>query len=335
MVLTYCDGLIFFDNKQKIILLQQYKKGVFHLFIKIAGYLFLVLLLVVFTAPPGYAQNNNGTVNQKRLNTVIIAESVVATAGTIALHYLWYKKFPKSRFHFFNDNAEWMSMDKIGHATTAYNFSAIQYDMMRWSGVDNKKAAWIGGLTALGLQTMIEIFDGYSQKWGFSKGDMLANILGSTLFVSQQLAWGEQRMRLKFSFHKTIYSKYNPAELGTNKWQSWLKDYNGQTYWLSINPASFMKSSTSFPQWLNVSAGMGADGMIGARTNPLKIGNVSIPDFKRTRTYLFSLDADLRRINNPQMDPHVLLSVPNAFKIPAPTLSFKKDSTVKFHWLYY
>ena len=159
---------------------------------KIVQYPFFILIFFALMGEPCHAQNNNNF-NRSRFNTVVITESIVATAGTIALHYLWYKKFPKSRFHLFNDNAEWLSMDKIGHATTAYNFSAIQYDLMRWSGVDNKKAAWVGGLTALGLQTMIEIFDGFSQKWGFSKGDMLANIIGSSLFVSQQLAWGEDR----------------------------------------------------------------------------------------------------------------------------------------------
>lgn len=290
--------------------------------------------LLSFPAQQVAAQPHNG-VNNGRLKGVVITEAVLATAGTIALHYLWYKKFPKSRFHFFNDNAEWMYMDKIGHATTAYSFSAIQYDMMRWSGVDNKKAAWIGGLTALGLQTMIEIFDGFNSQWGFSKGDMLANITGSALFVAQQLAWGEQRARLKFSFHKTIYSKYNPKELGANKWQSWLKDYNGQTYWLSINPASFMKSNTSFPQWLNVNMGIGASGMIGARTNPAKIGELVIPEFKRQHRFLFSFDADLKRIDNRNNDPRVLLTVPNVLKFPAPALEFKKDSAVKFHWIYY
>ncbi len=295
------------------------------------------LLIIVFLATachPAAAQQVNG-VNRGRLTGVVVTEAVLTTAGTIALHYLWYKKFPKSRFHFFNDNAEWLTMDKIGHATTAYNFSAIQYDVMRWSGVDNKKAAWVGGLTALGLQTMIEIFDGFSSGWGFSKGDMLANITGSALFVAQQLAWGQQRARLKFSFHKTIYSKYNPAELGANKWQSWLKDYNGQTYWLSVNPASFLKSSTSFPQWLNISAGIGADGMIGARTNPAMIGNVKIPEFKRQHRFLLSADVDLKRIDNQNMDPHLLLTVPNVLKIPAPALSFQKDKPLSVHWLYW
>ncbi len=294
-----------------------------------------LLMLLILVQPCAHAQQMPGQVNNGRLKAVVITEAVLATAGTIALHFLWYKKFPKSRFHLFNDNAEWLHMDKIGHATTAYNFSAIQYDMMRWSGVNNKNAAWIGGLTAVGLQTMIEIFDGFSAEWGFSKGDMLANIAGSALFVAQQLAWGEQRARMKFSFHKTIYSRYNPKELGANKWQRWLKDYNGQTYWLSINPASFMKSNTSFPNWLNVSLGVGAEGMIGARSNPSKIGNLTIPAFERKQRYLFSLDADLKRIDNPQMDPRVLLTVPNALKFPAPALSVKKGAPARFHWLYY
>jgi uncharacterized protein YfiM (DUF2279 family) len=300
---------------------------------KLTTKLLIFVLLFSFASQEVRAQQSS--VNQGRLNGVIITEAAITTGVTIALHYLWYKKFPKSKFHLFNDNAEWMSMDKIGHATTAYNVSAIQYDVMRWSGVDNTRAAWIGGITALGLQTMVEIFDGFNAQWGFSKGDMLANITGSALFVAQQLAWGEQRARLKFSFHKTIYAKYNKGELGSNKWQSWLKDYNGQTYWLSINPASFMKSSTSFPQWLNVSVGMGADGMIGARTNPSKIGDMVIPEFKRQHRFLFSVDADLKRIDNKNMDPHILLTVPNVMKLPVPALEFKKGVPMKYHWLYY
>jgi Predicted periplasmic lipoprotein (DUF2279) len=302
---------------------------------KIFRGLLLLLIINTIAVNSGHCQDNSNTVNKGRLRTVIITETVITTAAMVGLHYLWYKKFPHSRFHLFNDNAEWLHMDKIGHAATAYNVSGIQYDMMRWAGVDNKKAAWIGGATALGIQTIVEIFDGFSQKWGFSKGDMLANILGSALFVAQQQGWGEQRIRMKFSFHKTIYSKYAPAELGANKWQRWLKDYNGQTYWLSVNPSSFMKSNTSFPRWLSASFGMGAEGMIGARSNPSMIGNVAIPEFKRIRKYLFSVDADLKRINNEQMDPKVFLSVPNSLKMPAPTLTFKKDAPVKFNWLYF
>jgi uncharacterized protein YfiM (DUF2279 family) len=281
------------------------------------------------------AQSNDLPYSPKRLRTVVISEVAISTAAMIGLHYLWYKKFPRSRFHLFNDNGEWLAMDKVGHAVTAYNLSAIQCDLMRWSGVSNTKAAWIGGLTALGVQTIVEIFDGFSTHWGFSKGDMLANITGAAIFTAQQLAWKDQRVRLKFSFHKTLFAQYNPGELGNNIWQRWIKDYNGQTYWLSINPYSFMKSSTSFPAWLNFNVGYGADGMIAARTNPKQVGQIDVPEFKRQRQFYFSIDADLKRIDKNNINPQVLLNVPNILKIPAPALEFKKDSAVKFHWLYF
>ncbi len=273
--------------------------------------------------------------NQARFNTVVITETVLSTIGLIGLNYLWYKKFPHSRFHFFNDGKEWLNMDKAGHATTAYNMSTLQYNMMRWSGVKNNTAIWVGGLTALGFQTIIEILDGYSTKWGFSVTDMLANILGTTLFMSQQFAFNEQRVQLKFSFHKTIYPAYYPAGLGKNKWQSWLKDYNGQTYWLTINPSTFMKTNTGFPKWLNASFGYGAEGMIGANNNPSIINGKAIPHFERYRQFYFSLDADLNRIDLKNTSPKALLSLPRLIKIPFPALEFNRKTAVKYHWLYF
>jgi hypothetical protein len=100
--------------------------------------------------------------------------------------------------------------------------------------------------------------------------------------------------------------------------KSWLKDYNGQNYWLSVNPASFLSSNTSFPQWLNLSVGIGAEGMIGARTNPSKIGNVSIPTFKRQHRFLFSADVDLKRIDNPDMEPPCFAFDTECLKVPGP-----------------
>jgi hypothetical protein len=40
-----------------------------------------------------------------------------------------------------------------------------------------------------------------------------------------------------------------------------LKDYNGQTYWLSVNLHSFYKGS-KIPKWLNLAIGYGANGML-------------------------------------------------------------------------
>jgi hypothetical protein len=44
-----------------------------------------------------------------------------------------------------------------------------------------------------------------------------------------------KRITPKFSFHTTQYAQYRPNVLGSSLAEQILKDYNGQTYWLSVN----------------------------------------------------------------------------------------------------
>jgi hypothetical protein len=273
--------------------------------------------------------------NPGRVTGTIIVESAIGTAVTIGLSYLWYRKFPHSRFHFFNDNAEWLQVDKFGHAATAYNIAAIQSDVLHWGGVRSGTAALIGTGTALAFMSMIEILDGHSTKWGFSKGDMLANIAGCLLFEGQQLLWRQQRISLKFSYHGTIFPQYYPAELGSNLPERMLKDYNGQSYWLSFNIASFLPASTRFPQWLNVAVGYGAEGMIGARDNPTERDGQSIPYFRRYRQFYFSFDTDLYRIDGLSPLAATLLKVNRTIRTPSPALEWNEVQGLMFHPLYY
>ncbi len=96
-----------------------------------------------------------------------------------------------------------------------------------------------------------------------------------------------------------------------------------------------MKNSTDFPKWLNVSFGHSASGMIGATKNPTKIGDKNIPYFKRQRKYFLSLDANFNRLDIANTSPKALLSLPSIIKMPAPALQITKDSSVKFHLLYF
>jgi hypothetical protein len=275
--------------------------------------------------------NGSNSFNRSRFTTVVISEAAVATLATIGLQYLWYKNFPRSRFHFFNDNAEWLNMDKVGHATTAYNVSAIQYNIMRWCGVKNNTSILVGGLTGLAYLTMIEISDGFSAEWGFSKGDMAANIMGTALFMGQQYGWGEQKVELRFSYHKSIFTKYNPSLLGNKLSSRLLKDYDGQTYWLSFNLSSFMPATSKFPKWINADLGYGADGMVGARTNPTSVNGKEIPSYVRQRKLLFAPGFAFNRTGFPAYP-----SWNNIFRIPAPALEWKlKTNAVKGYFLYY
>lgn len=298
----------------------------------------LVLLLFTTGLPTLRAQDffkASPTYNPSRVTGTIIVESAIGVAVTIGLNYLWYKKFPHGKFHYFNDNGEWLQVDKVGHAATAYNIAAIQSDVLRWGGVRPGTSALIGTGVALGFMTMIEIMDGHSVHWGFSKGDMLANMAGCLLFEGQHLMWGEQRVSLKFSYHGTIFPQYYPAELGTNLPQRMLKDYNGQTYFLSFNIASFLPASSNFPRWLNVSVGYGAEGMIGAFKNPTEINGRPIPEFQRYRQWYLSFDTDLYRIDGLSPFAQTLLKVNRTVKTPAPALEWNEGEGVKFHLFYY
>ena len=226
-------------------------------------------------------------------------------------------------------------MDKAGHATTTYNIAAIQSDILHWGGVKPGTSALIGTLTSLGFMTMIEIMDGHSDKWGFSKGDMLANIAGCVLFEGQQLMWGQQRISLKYSYHHSLFAKYYPQELGRTMAQRMLKDYNGQTYWLSVNIGSFLPGNSGFPPWLNLSAGYGAEGMIGAVKNPKEVDGHSIPEFKRYRQFYLSFDTDLYRINNVSPFANTLLKLNRTFKTAAPALEWNAEQGAVWHWMYF
>lgn len=269
--------------------------------------------------------------NKERFNVVVISEAGIATLATIGLQYLWYKKFPRSRFHFFNDNNEWLNMDKIGHATSAYNIAAIQYNMMRWSGVNKSSSIWIAGGTALAYMSLIEIFDGFSTKWGFSKGDMLANIAGTAIFAAQQSIWQQQWMQLRFSYHNSIYAKYNPHELGENLPQRIIKDYNGQSYWLSFNISSFLSNKNNFPKMINADIGYGAQGMTGAVINPSVVDGKTIPSFTRQRKLFFGVTGAFVTKNNTPYSSWL-----NIIKVPSPVVEWNlKSSKIKFRPFYF
>lgn len=273
--------------------------------------------------------------NPDRLKGVVISELAGGLLISTGLYFLWYRKHPRTSFHFFNDNGEWLQMDKIGHMTTAYNIAVVQYDLMRWCGVDNGTSITVGSLTALGYLSIIEVLDGFSSKWGFSPGDMIANIAGTALFAAQQRGWSEQRVAMKFSYHGTIYPKYYPDELGKNWISRMIKDYNGQTYWLSLNLKSLMSSKSDFPSWLNASLGYGADGMIGARKNPEQYKGQSLPLFPRYRQFYLAPDIDMLRIPSNSGFFNGAAYLTQFIKFPAPALEWNTLNRWKFHPFYF
>jgi hypothetical protein len=272
------------------------------------------------------------SLNIHRRNSVIISEAVISAGVLVGLNQLWYADYARSDFHFINDNQEWLQMDKAGHVFSAYQLGSIGKNTLQWSGVSRKNQLIYGSTLGFVFLSAVEIFDGYSSKWGASVGDVVANASGTALFVSQELLWKEQRIVPKFSFHTTPYASVRPNVLGNSLNEQLLKDYNGQTYWLSFNVHSFFKQS-QIPKWLNVALGYGAEGMVTG--NNEFVNTIFLPESERIRQFYFSFDADLTKIETKSHLLKTFFTIFNTVKIPAPTLEIRGSQGLKFHYLYF
>lgn len=272
------------------------------------------------------------TLNIKRQNTVIVTEAALASATLIGLNQIWYADYSRSNFHFINDNNEWLQMDKVGHFYSAYHLGRFGAEALNWSGANSKKQLIYGAGIGFAFLAAVEVLDGYSSEWGASSGDIIANTTGTALYVSQELLWKEQRITPKFSFHTTQYANQRPDKLGTSLNEQILKDYNGQTYWLSVNLHSFAKE-TKIPKWLNVAFGYGADGML---TGNLQNDNLALAQNpERFRQFYLSFDLNLTKIETKLHFLKTIFSVFNTIKIPAPTLEYSANKGLKGHLLYF
>lgn len=298
---------------------------------------FLAILLI-FSVLHALGQDTitNEAKVRRNVRIVLYSEAGLYAVTMTGLYYAWYADYPQSDFHFFNDNKEWLQMDKIGHATTTYYVGSLGYEALRAAGLDEKHSIWYGGTLGLAFMTTVEVFDGFSEKWGFSWGDMAANTFGTGLFISQQLLWHEQRIKMKYSFHTTEYPKYRPDVLGENFPQQTIKDYNGQTYWLSCNFKSlFLNKESRFPAWLNFAFGYGADGMTGGFDNATEHNGKPIPHFDRTRQFYFSLDIDLTKIPTKNKFLKYTFKVLDIFKFPFPAIEYNSGDEWVWHWMYF
>ena len=285
----------------------------------------VLILIFCFVNNTLFASDSTSVFKKRKLIFATISIGLTSSS-LIYLNQIWYKPYKTSQFHTFNDNDEWLQMDKFGHIITNYQIARQVMHTMDWSGFTKKKQLLIGGLSGFGYMTAIELMDGYSVGWGFSWGDIASNALGSGFSIGQKILWNEQRMQLKISYSKSSLAQYNPNLLGKSFYEQILKDYNAQTYWLSINPSSFMKSDSKFPKWLNIAIGYGADGMLGAKTNNVVITdfNGNILSFNRYRQCYVSLDVDLTRIKTKSKVLKSFFTYLNIIKIPFPNIEFSE-----------
>ncbi|MCB0402496.1 MAG: DUF2279 domain-containing protein [Flavobacteriales bacterium] len=257
--------------------------------------------------------------------------------GTLAsLYTVWYQDNHRTGFHWTNDNAGWLQIDKYGHAYTCYLFGKLGMQSLRWAGVKDKKAVIYGGSFGFLFMTSVEILDAHYEEWGASPMDMVANASGGLLLVGQELAFKKQIVTYKFSYHHTDLAQYRPGVLGGTDFERLVEDYNGQTFWLSTNIRSIFPNKTWIPSWLNIAPGYGAYGMLAGEQNPLYAsdGNLLPPIF-RQRSYYVSLDIDWDKIPTESKFLKSVFFFLNFIKFPLPTYEVNSFGESRFHAFYF
>lgn len=293
-----------------------------------------ILLIFLFCTAYNSSAQQKDSIIPGRLRTVVITETAFYLTGNAFLQWVWYKDHERVPFEFYNDSRGYLQMDKAGHAYGAYQYSRKGYEALRWAGVSRKKALIFGAPLGLVLQTPIEIFDGIYEGYGFSKSDMLANTTGSALFAIQQGIWDKQFIKMKFSYAPSPYAKHNPYSLGSSHAERFFMDYNGHTYWLSLNAGDLLPKS-KIPPYFSLAFGYSANGMLGEFSNPLFVNRKPVEYFVRYRQYLFSLDIDLSKIKTKSKFLKTLLGQINSIKIPFSALEYNNIQGVRFHPIYF
>jgi len=255
--------------------------------------------------------------NYRLLHGMFATQTALYAGSLYGLSKTWYKN-PLTRFKIADDTHEWKQIDKIGHLYTSYQISRHTAELYKKTGISKKQAILYGAISGFFFQTPIELLDGFSPDYGFSPGDMTANLIGPVIFVTQYALWDETRIQPKYSFHFTSLASVRPELLGRNPSEQWLKDYNGQTYWFSSSPRSFFPAS-SWPAWLCISVGYGVQDMVAADSRQsMELGYLPY------RQYYLSLDVDFTKIKTRSRLIKTVAFMLNTLKIPAPAVAFSR-----------
>lgn len=229
-----------------------------------------------------------------------------------------------SNFHLRQDWLTWRGMDKIFHAYGSYQLNALFYQINRWSGVDSIKALNLALLESTIISTTKEYCDGRIDVGGFSWYDIGMNAAGNFLFYGQQRWLGKQLIQYKYSYFNSNLQHYNPSVLGTSYKNYWLKDYNGETFWLSTSLGNLNVTQNKWLKFLGISAGYGGHNLI----NDFNNGMVNLPRYSQ---YYLGLDIDWTQIETSNKYLKTLFFVLNRFRFPLPCVELNSLNQVKFH----
>ena len=140
--------------------------------------------------------------------------------------------------------------DKLGHLYTTYLFTHLfagQYE--RWDFERDEAIRW-GALSGLGVSTLIEVGDAFSDRYGFSYQDMVFNTLGA---AAGYLLWAHPELSRKID----LRLEYNPFLDGDHQFDV-TTDYDRLGYVMAIKADGFDFIENEYLKYLELHVGFRA-----------------------------------------------------------------------------
>jgi hypothetical protein len=262
--------------------------------------------------------SNAQEVDSSTTASVAIASIVPAaliSAGVVLNYEAFWKNADAVAFHISNDPPYSMHVDKLSHAYLSMGVSDGIRGAYRMAGVTPTTSSWLGAGLSVATGLVIELEDarhGNDPQYGFSPGDVGADIVGASLPLLQHYYPAFERVSMKLSvWPSDAHSAYNTI----------IDDYESQYYWITYNPHDILPT----PRWLNVAVGYSAENLNAVSWLPSRAG-------KQPAARLFiAPDIDLAGLPIEGAFWKSFTRVMRYIRIPLPAIEV--SPRLKFWWL--
>jgi hypothetical protein len=222
------------------------------------------------------------------------------------------------RFRFVEDGDYALYADKTGHFWSSYFNSYLATEVALAAGFSYESAVVIGSLMGLGVQTYIEIGDGFGKHWGFSPSDMASNLLGAGWYIGQYYFPPLQNFMPKYTYvHPPLIDQPHRPDM-----IAFWDNYNGAIDWMAVNIDGLLPAGARdfWPDWLQIAVGYAAR-------------DLGYPE--ASTRYIVALDYDIvRLLPDGGTFWNWAKQTLNMWKFPAPALEVGPHSAPRFRLLY-
>lgn len=199
------------------------------------------------TPPAAQPEQSNGlTKGQKALLLNAGAVATIMTYGVAKWDY--FQAAPRANSErWFGRTTKHGGADKLGHFWSTYSLSHLFSYIYRWWDYSDSDANGLGALSSLGIQSIMELGDSFTGRFGFSYEDFVMNFAGAgTAYVLGRYP----SLGRKIDFRM----EYRPESFNDIK-DDPLTDYDNQRYLVALKLDGFDVFHDTYLSYLELQAG--------------------------------------------------------------------------------